>query len=137
MLQSQQEASQSNMICVTEYSVPLLLQKSVPLLVAVQVLSITIVQMGKYKGSCLVDGEEEESPSGSFSNVVTQEDDVVGDDGGGLTSDLVLVHILSVVQFPLHYNPGPFLDVLVGHVSQTRFEHRHTMPRRLLTDVTW
>lgn len=37
-----------------------------------------------------------------------------------------------------HWGPVlPFLDVLVGHISQTRFEHRHTMPRRLLTDVTW
>lgn len=40
--------------------------------------------------------------SGSVSNVVAQEDDVVCDDGGGLTSDLVLVHIFSVIQFPLH-----------------------------------
>lgn len=31
----------------------------------------------------------------------------------------------------------PFLDVLVGNISQTRFEHRHSVPRRLLADVTW
>lgn len=30
----------------------------------------------------------------------------------------------------------PFLDILVGNVSQTRFEHGHSVPRRLLTDVT-
>lgn len=80
--------------------------------------------------------DEEENPSGSVSNVVAQEDNVVCDDGGGLTSDLILVHILSIVQFSLHENPRPFLDVLVGHVSQTRFEHGDAMPRRLLTDVS-
>lgn len=30
----------------------------------------------------------------------------------------------------------PFLDILVRHVSQTGFEHGHSMPRRLLADVT-
>lgn len=69
-----------------------------------------------------------ERPSGSVSHVVAEEDDVVWghtwerlcfkkscwirlcvcvsfltcNDGGGLTSDLVLVHILSIVQFPFH-----------------------------------
>lgn len=78
----------------------------------------------------------EDESSGSVSHVVAQEDDVVCDDGRGLTSDLVLVHVLSIIQFPLHEDPGPFLDVLVGDVSQTGFEHGHAMPRRLLTDVT-
>lgn len=32
------------------------------------------------------------------------------DDGCGLTSHLVLVHILAVVQFPLHQNPGAGRD---------------------------
>ena len=32
------------------------------------------------------------------------------DDGGGLTSDLVLVHVLSIVQFPLHENSRPGSD---------------------------
>lgn len=47
-------------------------------------------------------GEGEEGPSGSVSHVITQENDVVCDDGGGLTSDLVLVHIFAVVQLPLY-----------------------------------
>lgn len=29
------------------------------------------------------------------------------DDGRGLASHLVLVHILTVIQFTLHKNPGP------------------------------
>lgn len=75
------------------------------------------------------------SPSHSVSYVVAEEDDVVWgserkrdvrrlllmdenkvsvgvcsltcDDGGGLAPDLVLVHVLAVIQFPLHQNPGP------------------------------
>lgn len=73
-----------------------------------------------------------EDPSGSVSNVVAQEDDVVWredrikhvnpgaraclmctcvylptcDDGRRLAPDLVLIYILAVVQFPFHQNPG-------------------------------
>lgn len=47
-------------------------------------------------------GDVEEGASELFSDVVAQEDDVVCDDGGGLTSDLVLVHIFPIVQFPLN-----------------------------------
>lgn len=35
---------------------------------------------------------------------------VTCDDGGGLPSHLVLVHVLPVVQFPLHQDPGPGRD---------------------------
>lgn len=37
---------------------------------------------------------------------------VTCDDGGGLASDLVLVHVLAVVQFPLHEDPGAETDTL-------------------------
>lgn len=40
------------------------------------------------------------------------------DDGGGLASHLVLVHVLSIVQFPLHQNPGPESD---GNISDQIF----------------
>lgn len=46
--------------------------------------------------------DEKRTFSGPVSNVVTQEDDVICNDGGGLPSDLVLVYILSIVQFPLY-----------------------------------
>lgn len=48
------------------------------------------------------DEEGEEGSSGSVSHVIAQENDVVCDDGGGLTSDLVLVHVFAVVQLPLY-----------------------------------
>lgn len=83
----------------------------------------------------VVGSKKEQGPSGSVSDVVAQENNVVCDDGGRLTPDLVFVHVLPIVQFSFHQNPGPFLDVLVGDVPQTRFEHGDAMPRRLLADV--
>jgi len=67
--------------------------ETVPLLAGARVFSLNFVQK---EGSVL------ENPSGSVSNVVAQEHDVVCDDGSGLASHLVLVHILSIVQFSLH-----------------------------------
>lgn len=97
----QQEAPHSNMISVSQLILsPLWLGQSVPLLGAIQVPSLIFAETGKYKRRCLVVGEEE-SPSDSVS-VLAQEDDVVCNDGGSLTSHLILVHILPIVQFPLN-----------------------------------
>lgn len=95
---------QSDVTRATEYSVPLLTRRSVPLLGLRSGLESYLCTDEKMDEEVVqfLGGDEEESPSGSVSDVVAEEDDVVCDDGSGLTSDLVLVHILSIVQFPLH-----------------------------------
>lgn len=67
--------------------------KTVPLLCSTRLFSLISIQKEEV---CW------EDPSGSVSDVVAQEHDVVCNDGGGLASHLVLVYILSIVQFSLH-----------------------------------
>ncbi len=47
------------------------------------------------------------------------------DDGGGLTSHLVLVHILSIVQFSLHQNPGPERNSEGQAGDRSHDSHKH------------